>query len=140
MSPQNENEQRESQIVRDALRHLPHVETAPDFEDRVLEAIRHTSTSASAQHVWITRTPTRREQVKLWFTQRALQIEKLLSVAPKTFALMCVLGVVLMLIVVLRTVFTSHGNLVQTPPTSVPIRERNAEVAPLWNPHDNSSR
>lgn len=129
----DEQSQRDSQIVRDALQHYPTLQSAPEFDARVLERV--LNNAPTSQHLWKDIAPTRSEQRRLCFAQHLLRLEKRISISPRNRMMLCAaLGIVLLVLtwrVTSSTVqnWARSSNASENAPTQ--LRTRNAESSPV---------
>lgn len=142
--------QRESEIVREALRHYPTLQAAPDFDARVLERLQNAPFSQrTAQHSWKDAAPTRRALWRLWFARRVLRLENAVRHAPRATIFLLVAIAFLLLIIVLRaTIHNSQWARTSETQSNTQreSRPRNAESSPVFGMprndlmRDNSAR
>ena len=131
--------QRESKIVREALRHYPTLQAAPDFDARVIDRV--LDVQQMPQHRWKDVAPTRRERHRLWIAQRVVRLEKTLRITPRAFVVLCAIVALVLFTVALRALLGTMQSGARSSQTPTELRSRNAESSPIFTaPRKNSSR
>ena len=121
------DEQRQAQIVRDALRQWPQIEASPDFDarafdNRVLEAIRRAPfQDAPPTHAW-----TRRERLRLWFAQHVAPNQTWLARAPRIVLVFGIVVMIILALLIFHALFGLSRNDVEMSKAPTPARSEAA--------------